>query len=404
MKRKRFQIIIMVALTLMIVLCIPGAFAKYTKTDTIKVAVRVKDEIPETYVKKYSELTNGVGSYKITRTGKYIIIAKGGNGGKGYRQSGGSVTARINGGTGGVVAGVKNFTKDEVIDVYLGSAGGNGANGHTNIKSDFYGGKTPSSESADKRSTFVGSAGVNAAGLGAGTIGNYVMHSESKDYANKLLYVVTGGSGAASVIKYNGSLLLVAGGGGAGASSDDGAVWSGVNARGGGAGGTFNVNSTYSNGSVINGSNGLGHSKNDSCGHNVAGNDSQISYGGGGTASAGGTAGETKSVTCINITFLNKKIPDGIAGKGKAYNDSANPGKGGTGKYLGGPGGGGYCGGGGGCGISADLAAGGGGGGSSYIGIGWNSSYASYYNSNQLGTSVDDGNGWVVIAYIGPAT
>lgn len=400
MKRKRFQIIIMVALTLMIVLCIPSAFAKYTKTDTIKVAVRVEDEIPETYVKKYSELANGVGSYKIPRTGKYIIIAKGGNGGNGYEQSLGSVSNWHAGGKGGIVAGAKNFNKDDVIDIYLGSAGGNGANGHTNIKSDFYGGKTPSSESTDKRSTFVGTAGTNAAGFGLGVQGNYVTHSENRDFANKLLYVVSGGSGAASLVKQNGDLLLVAGGGGAGASSDGGATWTNVEAKGGGAGGTINSNASYGAETVIAGSNGGGHAKNDSCGHIRTANDSETSYGSGGTTE-GGAAGSTQKVYAI---LMAKTIPSGTASKGNAYNATSNPGMGGAGKYSGGPGGGGYCGGGGGCGISADVPAGGGGGGSSYIGIGWNSSYASYYNSNQLGTSVDDGNGWVVIAYIGPAT
>lgn len=397
MKNRRVQFVTVVMLACVMMLCIPGTVAKFSKTDIYKVGIKVKGEkVPDTYSNVYSAIPNGSDTHKITKAGKYIIILKGGNGGDGYKQSGGSVAARISGGNGGIVAGVGYFEKDELLTIYLGTAGGDAAPGCGSILSTYYPGYStysqPSKKNQDKRSTFVGTAGTNASGVGLGVEGNYVkfdVATGNDDVAAKQLYVVSAGSGAASRVSSNKGKLIVAGGGGAAASYDSGVSglsWTTAEAKPGGAGGS-NYNTGTSG--VIDGLNGSGS---DGSGYKT--------YGTGGTSSGGAKGYDKKNIIFGRIAGRNPLV-DCEAGDG----GDSGTGKGGFGVYNGGPGGGGYCGGGGGAGLGIDgRYAGGGGGGSSYVGGGltWSVANNSDYNANisTYNLESDNGNGWVIIAYL----
>lgn len=409
MKNRRFQLITMVALALIMVLCIPSSFAKYAKSEKFTVPVKVHynfekpkiyyDKVGNVQAYKYSDVANGYCRISIDKDGYYIIVLKGGNGGSGMNQSGGSINSLISGGTGGTMVCYLKLNIGDYIDAYLGSAGGPAGRGVTKIKSTYYPSfkiSSPSREKDDNRMNFTGLSGTNAKGLGLGTEGNYVKFSEHSNTASNQMYVTSGGSGAASIVSLNGSdvlnSMIFAGGGGAGASYDSGAsAWWPIPAKGGGNGGS-NIDSNSVG--VFDGTDGFGNKDANNIG---ASSDNCDTSGGGGTSS-GGRAGNSTQVW-YSIVYT---LPAGTASVGNSYGNT-NSGKGGAGKYNGGPGGGGYCGGGGGCGLSADLAAGGGGGGSSYLGskFTWDTSKSKIYTDSLSKTSfASEKDGWIIVAKI----
>lgn len=386
MKSNRiFQVVCLLLLLGTTVLCIPGSIAKYADDKQYEIVVKskIKPGVQyEYYTFNSPNWTNGHNTITLNHNGYYAILIKGGNGGSGYQQSGYSSlspTGQVySGGKGGVVAYIAKFNKNDMLDVYLGSAGGNAS----------------TSSSLSSASQRVGAGGVNALSTGSqkkyeGGSGAYV---DLKKYKDVFKYSASAGGGAATVVNYNNNSIVIAGGGG-GASScvtnmkgSLGAKWTCIVANVGGNGGT-NISSVS-----LGGKNGGGE--------HYGMMDAYYSGGGGGSANGGaGSAGSSDSV--VTVAIVNSSISSGTADSGGS---STQYGYGGAGKYLGGGGGGGYAGGGGGCGTSVELEPGAGGGGSSYAASGnlWNTSYNSIYNSLlRCSYSSDMSDGWIIVLYLG---
>lgn len=256
----------------------------------------------------------------LKSAGYYMLIAKGGNGGRGVDKTTGTYTSNATCGYGGVVCGI--YYLDPATTTLKVCLGNNGADAITSyssaaVASSF--GRSAFKWVGQEDTTFYPGDGGTGGGISA-------------------LGMSGGGGGGTTWVFANStdilSPLMIAGGGGASGSSTDGATGMGA---GGGAGsnvlwgGTTAAASSKLSGTVYAGLSGAG-AFNPTGGSNSGGGDN-----GGG---------------------------QGIAGKGYTTTGWVCPGLGGNAaqsdKYVGGGGGGGYAGGGGG-------DTGGGGGGASFI-------------------------------------
>lgn len=376
MSNRHPQIAIILLLAILLTMALPSSFAKYSKTEnyTLKLSKEVEEDFSPFFLAS-NDLNPASAQITLTKTGKYVVIAKGGDGGTGVVMDGSTYKSDILGGTGGVIATyitVKGGTK---IFAYIGSAGGN-------AKSKVYG------------------TGGQTLALGKGGDGSNTNSSEDGLMQDHSPYASSGGGGAATALfiepKTNSNtlatytrnysnLLCVAAGGGGAASWDywyhfpDG-DWAGiVKLR------TYPAGMGGSGGSNVLGDENASNTQNVFCGMDgktfsalpgdagkkakkgeyIAKHGSPDTYGKGGTTS-GGKGGDT-------VLTWSIAARDGNNYKGGNYSANDASGRGGSqyDKYYstlyGGGGGGGYCGGGAGNGVSIDYSAGGGGGGSSYL-------------------------------------
>lgn len=267
--------------------------------------------------------------------GYYLLIAKGGNGGRGFEMVN-TNPVYFNGGYGGIVAGVINFkpSQGDQLFVYLGTTGKDAeCQKQTNVGVSNRAGKNLHSKSFAKGSTR--DAGVFS-----------TKDSSVTGSTNTLYYFYNSGSGGGTLVFLNGTttadnLLMVAGGGGSSAMK----LWSDGTAGMGGNGGSnvisyptvglpeahhYENNSLIINGDIFWGRDGGGSN-----------------YGVGGSITSDGYAAGSGSMIL------------------KGFYDGG--GEGGSATILGGAGGGGYSGGAGGTSSTSKEHSGGGGGGASFV-------------------------------------
>lgn len=275
-------------------------------------------------------LISSVTDPDLKADGYYLIIAKGGNGGRGFEMEN-QEPVFFNGGYGGIVAGVINFkpTQGDQLFVYLGTTGKD-AECHKKTTS----GVTNRYGRNLHPNTLAGGA-TRSAGVFSSSDSSVVGSSRP------IYYFYNSGSGAGTMVFLNGTsssdnLLMVAGGGGGSSIK----VFSDGSAGMGGKGGS---NVVFYDGTNLSEAHNYE-------GHNLILN-GNLYWGCDGTGSnygAGGLMGDRSA----NGSLLQKTF-------------MSNTGEGGDTSLLGGAGGGGYIGGLAGTGTKDDS--GGGGGGASFI-------------------------------------
>ncbi|MBQ0015204.1 MAG: hypothetical protein KBS82_07805 [Oscillospiraceae bacterium] len=318
--RKRIRALSFVAIFVATLLLMPTTYAKYSTDKTFYVNVSAN-----TYFKNTS--SGSAVKVDLPYVGRYLIIAKGGDGADGRKNNGDDYKEpSVNGGIGGTVMGIYTTT-NTTTSLYLcpGTAG----------------------EVAAEAAWSPGKGGKNTGANGySGGKGSYV-----KDTGPFSSSTSGCGGGAASVVflgsNNSGTKLLIAGGGGAGGCYN--VMWRSigvVDAKPGGNGG--NMDSTQ---------------------HKVTGGVEYDGFDGQGddfsswgiNYSTSGKAGKTSGGVGGSINRQATIIDPGNGKPGSSNGD------GGEAYQYGGGGGAGYCGGGGGASSSINYAAGGGGGGSSFV-------------------------------------
>ena len=324
--RKRIRALSFVAIFVATLLLMPTTYAKYSTDKTFYVNVSAN-----TYFKNTS--SGSAVKVDLPYVGRYLIIAKGGDGADGRKNNGDNYKEpSVNGGIGGTVMGIYTTT-NTTTSLYLcpGTAG----------------------EVAAEAAWSPGKGGTNAGASDyAGGAGSYC------EKTGTLSSSTSGcGGGAATVVflgsNNTGTKLLIAGGGGAGTCWNVG--WAVLNIKEGKPGGNGgNMSSTSHD---VTG--GVEYDGADGGGQNYTAYDTKRlwRYDYSTSGKAGTTSGGAGGSVCTEWTIITY---------GSAESGSTS-GKGGKALYYGGGGGGGYCGGGGGAGTSIEYYAGGGGGGSSFI-------------------------------------
>ena len=321
-KPRVVHILLVAVIFMTAVFAMPTTNAKYAASKNYSISIETK-----AYWLKYTTDT-GAMEIPLPYVGKYLIIAKGGDGADGCDNNGSTYNVNYNGGEGGYVWAIYTTTStSEKLYACPGAAGQR--QGHATYAP--------------------GAGGTNTdAGGYSGGAGNYhdgfISSLASNDTAS-------GGGGAATLVyKVNGTtlkgtVLLIAGGGGAAASRNSGYSFTKTAGVGGNGG---NMSSTSK---AINGTGTVYYGAD---GTTPISNNSNKTYGRGATDSvgSGGSAAWLYYIAIIGSS-------NGSAG--------TTAGVGGTAEDYGGGGGGGYCGGGGGAGTSINYSSGGGGGGSSLV-------------------------------------
>jgi hypothetical protein len=324
-KHRIFQVLFATVILITAVFAVPSTNAKYATTKNYTLTIETK----KSFLLEWTTDTNAK-TITLPYVGKYLIIAKGGDGADGCDNNGSTYTVNYNGGEGGYVWAVYTAaTANERLYACPGAAG----------------------ERQGKAQRAPGDGGTNT-GAGGFSGGN-------GDYFNAFITqfgttdTASGGGGAATVVyKYNGNTakgtqLLIAGGGGAAGSRNKGYDFTEEAGLGGNGGSMSSSSTSVSNvGTVYHGANGT----------TPISNNNNLTYGRGAKDSVGdgGTAAQTSILLFIRI--------------GKSTGSAGTTaGVGGNAADFGGGGGGGYRGGGGGAGTSCNYSSGGGGGGSSLV-------------------------------------
>lgn len=442
MKSQKFKRVIVVLLVTAMAVAVPSSFAKYATRQSYTMKL-TKHQSWQYNTYQYSETkrelqgwsyVNVTYQYLSNETvtlpyaGRYAIIAKGGDGAKGLAWASTAQTHNydVDGGKGGTVVGVYTTTKEnQHLYVAPGFAGTNQTKGSS------------------------GAGGTNDLEKFSGGAGGKftVAFGDVMAWLGSLLSAepAGGGGGAATVVyqcddngKYSDAdLLMIAGGGGGSPSWNQGYQNTNIGALGintssrtvppgqGGMGGSnFGDNSTnrreslgntdtYVVSTALNAYCIVSYDIYDGL-SGTGSNDTYDHFGTGGNIK-GGLAGKA----IASCAMGNQKLVDAssVATAGSVFTSG---GTGGKGDYYAGGGGGGYCGGGGGNGTSIDRPAGGGGGGSSYVSFLINQdsgiNYSAYISEAAAKTEkpipsqdhpgilgANEGNGYVIIKYLGPA-
>lgn len=334
MSNKKAQIMTMIVLALIMVLCIPSSFAKYTTSARFTVPVKVEYDIEEpitsnTFVFTIIHKTDSSGTrgetkgwvkFTTPKNGDYAIIVKGGNGVERYR-----INRSISGNNdpmndatlGGLVATKVNLSSGKSINVAIGSAGekpsisieyGTGGSGGRNAANFAYGGDGKHHE---------GVTSATSGGAGAGTI--VLLDSETVTMDNLIAIAAGGGSGGSWDAAKVGAIASVKGEAGAG----------------GNAGSQYGSNATSTQsvanyGTVYTGISGGG---NDSFKGLGAGVNPGSGKGTAGSAFAnGGHGGNAANDTCVGAG--GGGYSGGAAGKAATKSSEASGGGGGGSSYL----------------------------------------------------------------------